>query len=350
MNFLEAMETFWSGERPGRIPYSIYDWEWRHTANDPRWQTLFDLGMGVSWHFPTFERHTPGVEVVESHSADGHTITRRTLKTDFGSIYETYLDGWQRKFLLETPEDYAVMTRMVQQRDIRPAYDQFLEQEAALGPHGVALIDMGRTPNQTILVDYVGLANFALHLYDFRAEMLALYEALLMKFRRLTDIVAEGPGRYVCVLENFTADTLGPGRYAQLLLPVYEECFPILQNAGKIVGVHYDGRLASCQEVIARAPIDLIESLTPPPEGDLSLAEARQAWPDRLFWSNINIACYALPPDQLKTLIAERAAQGAPDGSKLAFEVSEQLPANWYDSLRVVLETLRELVSGSEAP
>jgi len=344
MNFRESMEAFWSGDCPNRIPYSIYDWEWRHTADDPRWQALFDLGMGISWHFPTFERLTPGVEVVEeSCREDSHTIVRRTLKTDFGSIYETYVDGWQRKFLLETPEDYAVMTRIVQQSDVRPAYEQFIEQEAALGPHGVALIDMGRTPNQTILVDYVGLANFALHLFDFQAEMEGLYEALLTRFRRLTDIVAEGPGRYVCVLENFTADTLGPRRYAQLLLPVYDECFPILRSAGKIVGVHYDGHLASCQDVIARAPIDLIESLTPPPEGDLTLAEARRAWPEMLFWSNINIASYALPPDELRTLIAERAAQGAPDGSKLAFEVSEQIPANWTDSLRVVLETLHDI-------
>ncbi len=344
MNFRECMEAFWSGERPDRIPYSIYDWEWRHTADDPRWQALFDLGLGVSWHFPTFERHTPGVEVIEeTHREDGHTIVRRTLKTDFGSIYETYVDGWQRKFLLETPEDYAVMTRIVQHSDLQPAYDKFIEQEAALGPHGVALIDMGRTPNQTILVDYVGLANFALHLFDLEAEMTALYEALLTRFRRLVEIVAEGPGRYVCVLENFTAETLGPRRYAQLLTPVYEECFPTLRQAGKIVGVHYDGHLASCQELIARAPIDLIESLTPPPEGDMSLAEARQAWPDMLFWSNINIACYALPPHELKALIADRVAQGAPDGSKLAFEVSEQLPANWHDSLPVVLDTLREI-------
>jgi hypothetical protein len=344
MNFCERMNAFWSGERPDQIPYSIYDWEWRHTADDPRWQALFDLGMGVSWHFPTFERHTPGVEVIEeSYREDGHAMTRRTLKTDFGSIYETYVDGWQRKFLLETPEDYAVMTRIVQQTELRPVYEQFLAQEAALGPHGVALVDFGRTPNQTILVDYVGLANFALHLFDLEAEMMALYDALLARFRRSVEIVAEGPGRYVCVLENFTSETLGPRRYEQLLLSVYEEYFPTLQNAGKIIGVHYDGHLASCKDLIARAPIDLIESLTPPPEGDMGLDEARQAWPDMLFWSNINIACYDLPPDELKMLIAERATQGAPDGSKLAFEVSEQSPANWFDSLRVVLETLREI-------
>ncbi len=344
MDFRERINAFWSGQRPDQIPYSIYDWEWRHTADDPRWQTLFDLGLGVSWHFPSFERTNPGVEVIEqTHHEDGHTITRRTLQTDFGSIFETYVDGWQRKFLLETPEDYAVMTRIVKQSITRPAYAKFLELEAALGPHGVAMVDMGRTPNQTILVDYVGLANFALHLFDMEAEMMALYDALLTRFHQLIDMVAEGPGRYVCVLENFTAETLGPRRYEQLLLPVYDECFPTLQQAGKIVGVHYDGHLASCKDLIARAPINLIESLTPPPEGDLSLVEARQAWPELLFWSNINIACYSLPPAELKALITDRVMQGAPDGTKLAFEVSEQLPTNWYDSLRVVLETFREI-------
>ena len=344
MTFRERMDAFWAGERPDQIPYSIYDWLWTNTADDARWQTLFDLGLGVSWHFPTFDYHTPGVEALEeSHQEHGHTVTRRTLKTEFGSIYEIYVDGWQRKFLLETPEDYAVMTRIIHQSAIQPVYERFLEQEAALGPHEVALVDLRRTPNQTILVDYVGLANFALHLFDLEAEMMALYDALLTRFHQAVEIVAEGPGQYVCVLENFTADTIGPRRYGQLLLPVYEECFPMLQSAGKIVGVHYDGHLASCRDLIAHAPIDLIESLTPPPEGDMSLAEARQAWPDKLFWSNINIACYGLPPDELKTLIMERVAQGTLDGSKLAFEVSEQLPANWVDSMRVVLETLHEL-------
>jgi hypothetical protein len=56
---------------------------------------------------------------------------------------------------------------------------------------------------------------------------------------------------------------------------------PYLQQVVKIVGTHYDGRLASCNDLIADAPIDLIESLTPPPEGDLVLAEARAAWPSK---------------------------------------------------------------------
>jgi hypothetical protein len=127
------------------------------------------------------------------------------------------------------------------------------------------------------------------------------------------------------------------------LLPVYEECFPILHAAGKIVGTHYDGRTKSCRDLIARAPIDVIESLTTPPEGDQTLAECRAVWRDKLFWCNINVSAYDLPRAELRELLTTLVTQGAPDGRRLAFELSEALPSNWRDSISVVLDTLREM-------
>lgn len=343
MNFRERLEAFWAGERPDQIPYTIYQWEWRHTADDPAWQSLFDMGLGVTWHLPTVTAKPNGIEyVTDFWREQGKFIERRSIRTPVGTIYETFVDGWRTKFLLETAEDYAVMTHVFRHIRIEPIYESFRAQERDLPPHAVALIDMGRTPLQTIMVDYAGAENFAYHLYDLEAEVLELYDALLENFRRTVELVADGPGRYVCVLENFSAETLGPARYRDLLLPVYEAHFPILRRAGKIVGTHYDGRLALCKDLIARAPIDLIESLTAPPEGDMTLAEARAAWPDKLFWSNLNIGSYDLPPDELRKLVLERVEEAAPDGRRLAFEVSEQSPTNWRDSLPVVLRALRE--------
>ena len=74
----------------------------------------------------------------------------------------------------------------------------------------------------------------------------------------------------------------------------------------------------------------------------MTLAECRAAWPDKLFWSNINVACYNLPPEQLTALVLDRVEEASPDGKRLAFEVSEQYPANWKESMLVVLEALRE--------
>lgn len=348
MNIQQRLEAFWSGERPDQIPLTIYQNEWRHTADDPAWQAMFENGLGVTHHVPSFHFHAPGVEYdVDSYEEQGQTIQRRTMRTPVGEIFEIYADGWRQKFYLETAQDYEVMTYVTRQAEIVPAYDGFLETEERIAPYGIALAVTGRTPIQTILVDLVGLENFSFHLYDLEAEMMALYEALLDRYRQIVEVVAAGPGRFVSVLENFTAETLGPKRYEQFLLPVYEELFPILHGADKIVGTHYDGKIASCRDLVARSPIDLIESLTPPPEGDMTLAECRAAWPDKLFWSNINVACYDLPPGELRALVLRRVEQATADGKRLAFEVSEQYPENWKASIPVVLDALRETHSGA---
>ena len=84
-----------------------------------------------------------------------------------------------------------------------------------------------------------------------------------------------------------------------------------------------------------------LESLTEPPEGDLTLAQARAAFPDKVFWANINVGLYALSPTKLRRWVRERVQAAAPDGCGLVFEISENLPANWREAIPVVLQALR---------
>lgn len=343
MTIRERIETFWNGERPDQIPFTIYWNEWRHTCEDPAWLPLYELGLGVTWYLRSFESRLSGVDTEDrTWTENGRTLRRITRRTPIGEIFTTFEDGWRQKYFLETPEDYRVMTHFVTHTEIVPAYAAYEAKAASLPPWGIAIPELWRTPLQQIQVDFAGLENFSFHLIEFEEEVRALYAALLNQFRQITAVVAKGPGRYLSNLENFMANTLGPKRYAEFLVPVYEECFPTLHAAGKLIGCHYDGQLAVCRDLIARAPIDLIESLTPPPEGDMTLGEARAAWPDKLFWSNINVSAYDLPPAELRDLVLRRAAEGAPDGRRLAFEVSEQYPANWKTSLPVVLRALQE--------
>lgn len=347
MQIRDRLEAFWSGERPDRIPFTTYKSKLPSDWSDPVIRQMFVDGLGVLHFVPTWETHYDNVEVSDqTHIEAGQRVRRLAWRTPLGELDATWTDDWQQKFFLETAADYRVLTYIVRHTHDTPAYASFRQEEASLPPYMIAVPRIGRTPLQTILVDYAGLANFAMHLADFPDEMLELYEALRVNFRRLVEIVAAGPGRYINVLENFSAETLGPRRYKQFLLPVYEETFGWFHQAGKVVGCHYDGQLASVRHLVASSPIDLIESLTPPPEGDMTLAEARAAWPDKLFWSNINLGCYDLPPQALKREIWQRIQDGAPDGRRLAFEVSEDRPPRWRESMPVILAALNEAGSG----
>ncbi len=343
MNTRERIEAFWSSEKPDQIPYTIYEWLYEGLADDPAWQQMFADGLGVVWHVFPADTEMQNVDVrVDEYQEDGHAVRRLTYTTPVGAITEATVNGWQGEFFLKTPEDYRVMTYVVDNTVLTPRHDLLVAKLAGLGDHEVVWSALSRTPYQRMLVDLAGVGQFPFHLYDFEQEVRELYEALARQFRRRVKIAADGPGRFVHFGENFNADAIGPQRYREFILPIYHECVGMLHDAGKIVGCHYDGRTASCAEVIAEAPVDLIESLTEPPEGDQTLAAARAAWPDKLLWCNIGVSDYQLLPAKLRERVLSMAADGAPDGRLLAMEVSEHLPANWRESMPVVLAALKE--------
>jgi len=337
------VRAFWAGDRPEQVPLTTYRMFTR-VGGPADWEPLFAAGLvPVDSFCPVRRSWTGGVEHETAEYDDAGLHWRRsTIRTPVGEIYSLHANGWQQKYMLTGPADYRVMTYVVEHTRLEPAYDDFLARQKDFAGRGVTMVAAGRTPMQTLLVDWAGLEQFSMHLFDFADAVRGLYEAQLKLFGEMIDLVAAGPGRMVSVLENFTSETLGPRRFAEFHVPLYKRFFPALQSAGKIVGTHFDGKLSSCAELIAESPMDMIESLTPPPEGDMTLRDARAAWPEKLFWSNINVAAWQLPPDRLRAEVLQRVADGSDNGRRLAFEISEDLPDNWQQSIPVVLDALRE--------
>ena len=60
----------------------------------------------------------------------------------------------------------------------------------------------------------------------------------------------------------------------------------MLRSAGKLITAHYDGTMRAYLHLLRDIDIPIIEAFTPPPMGDLSVAEAKAAWPDKTIWVN----------------------------------------------------------------
>jgi len=79
VNLRERIDAFWSGERPDQIPYTIYQNEWRHTADDPAWVPMYANGLGVTWYLRSFEWKLRGVETAdEPYVENGKPMRRLT--------------------------------------------------------------------------------------------------------------------------------------------------------------------------------------------------------------------------------------------------------------------------------
>ena len=115
----------------------------------------------------------------------------------------------------------------------------------------------------------------------------------------------------------------------------------ILSAANKRLLVHYDGKTRLIADEIASLDFDGLDSLTPPPEGDLSIAEARAAWPNKFLWINVPVGWYAEERQALAERIRGLVRDAGP--RRFCLMISEDVPPNWQENVPVVLETLEEM-------
>ena len=355
MTAREQLVAVLNGGEADRTPFSIYDWEMGAVTSDElasvmqqdAWRCLLDRGLGVRHHCPVVRAVEHGVEFRVEETTHGSDVYRAEIKTTpVGSIQKVSRNGWHHEDWIKEPEDYKTQQWIVEHTELLPDYERFARAEDVVGEHGVVVVvgsdlSQHRTPAMKINVDWAGTQQFCMDLAMEVPELLDLYEAQKKVFLEEQRIIAAGPGRFLLWLENLTIEMLGPQRYADFLMSVYREAMPIAEAGDKRVFVHYDGNLEIIADQIADAPFHGIDSLTEPPEGNMMYDVCRAQWPDKVIWANINVELYALPPEEFRQAVIDKRARAGKRG--FAFEISEERPKNWTESIPVVLDALAEL-------
>ncbi len=341
----QRLEAALAGEPVERPAYAVYDW---FVKNRPQvdWDWLFELGLGCVNHANVIRCEHPGFELVETTSEhDGRPRRDVRIVTDAGELHEWYLGEWRQEYFIKTPEDYRIMSRALEGVRIETDNTAYRESEAALGDRGVTLgqiqgLESGRSPLMTLQVDWVGLERFSLDLAVEQPDMMALLEQLTeLKLEQIRQ-AARSEAAHIKLWENLSIETLGPAHYRRRLVPFYREALDLLRSAGKRLHVHYDGQLRVIGDQIAALDIDGIDSFTEPPEGDMTAAEARAAWPDKFLWLHPNLGWYRLPAAELAGEVRRLCREAGP--SRYCLLISEEVPPCWRESVPVVLDALRE--------
>lgn len=351
MTVRENLIAVLNGETPESTPY--YTNTWNFTAAGQKydeWQHLFDQGLGISLGCQTVVPQEQGVRSTLEQRLEGDRLYRiRRKETPIGTIQSITVDSvskpraieWTIEYWIKEPRDHRIRQWIVEHTELVPQYDAFEKTEERAGDNGVTTVSGGRTPAMSILVDYAGMERFALDVALEVEDLFELYEAHKRLFLERTHLVAEGPGRFVGWSENLTAGMMGRKRYDDLLLPIYNEAGAALEAGGKRVMVHFDGQLSAVAESIGNSGFHILQSLTEPPEGDMTLDACRASWPDKSLWVNVNLGLYNLPEAEMREAIIGMRERAGKKG--LALAISEDVPKNWATTVPVILQTLREL-------
>jgi hypothetical protein len=223
-----------------------------------------------------------------------------------------------------------------------PAYENFHHEQDRLRDDGVVIGNLGYTPLQHMLIFYMGPQRFAEDMVDRPDLFFELYETMTEKHREQYAIAAESPAEFFEYGDNVTCEMVGAARFERYVAPRYDEFAEMLHARGKRLGSHLDGKMVGLKDQVAATKLDFIEAFAPYPDGDLPLAEARAAWPDKVIWINYPSATHLGTEAQVEAATRQLIRDVAP-GDRFLVGITENIPdTHWQTSMTVISRVLRE--------
>jgi hypothetical protein len=276
---------------PQRIPWTI------HHELLPRGSLERRLrGQGLAIVEKSVRPYREGhgrVSIEERRGWEGdHRLILRTWHTPLGDLHGRQREGpdgslWTERYPLAGAADFRLLEYIAEDTEYRHNDEAVAAAQRALGEDGLVLCRLMRSPLQLLLIEWLGTVGLSYALTDCPRDLDRLLARLEACGEPALRIAARSPAEAVWSAENLTGDVVGPELFGRYLGPYYERTARILRAGAKLYGAHFDGRLACLKQSIGASALDFIEGFTPPPMGDLSLEEARAAWPDKAVWLNI---------------------------------------------------------------
>lgn len=309
---------------PGIIPVGEIEREMR------------DRGMAFIRPVTPYTRRTPNVEVTQRAAWEGgFQFTYTTWRTPLGELHEKrrveegYGSSWIVDYMIRRPEDYRVAEFIVRDTRLEPAYDAVADAEDDLGGDGLALAWTTRSPYQQMYIEMMGIERLALDRADGLPGFIALREALEEQHEAIYRLAAQSPATLVWCPDNLSDLVAGGPVFDTYYVPYYDHKAGILAEAGKVMVSHFDGRLGSIVEAIGRSRVPVVEAFTPPPMGNVSIGEAKRAWPDKVLWINYPGSIFLEEPDEIRRFTVELLREGM-DGGRFILGITENIPRAVY--------------------
>jgi len=339
------VEAVLRGERADRIPFTIY---WLMFPRGQVERELRNAGVTIVERVPLFRVEMPQIEVVtRAHHQNGELLQRRELRTPVGTIYSTFkrektfgTSWWQTDYYVKKEEDYDVLEFSLRDRSYEPDFDSYYRLVARYGEDGYVVGNTEYSPMNLLVYEFLGLERFSFDILDQPERILRLYEILREKQRRMFAICADSPAELVLYGGNISQEAIGLERFRKYFLPSIDEFCDTVHQSGKLAGCHLDAPMATLVESVAESHLDVIEAFTPTPTCDVTVAEARKAWKDKIIWINFPSSVHIESPERIRSQTLEILRQAFP-GDRFIVGITEDIPEeNQYSSMKTINDTL----------
>ena len=215
----------------------------------------------------------------------------RSYETPVGTLTERYVysqDG-DTTFLVDHPvaqgEDFRILQYIYEHMEIEDHREAFEEDMRRFGDDALLLPTVGaaaKTAFQSMVEHWVGTVNLAYALCD---EEETVEECLAVMRERDDETVkmsldSEADG--FIFWEDSSTTNISPDFFRKYTKPEVDGWGRMIHGAGKILVHHACGHIRDLLPLMGESEIDAVESISPPPTGNVSIKEAREILPERI--------------------------------------------------------------------
>ena len=300
MTIRERMMAAYRGEPFDRVPWHGNMDHW-YNVNKARgtlpreyegarlWDIQRDLKVGI-WQRVGVVKTASDTNVrTKTEKRNGTTIT--THETPLGAVYsrhETAPDFTRAQYLKEwivkSPEDLRVALYMLEGEHYEPGdWEGFRQTDREVGDDGITLSSACADPLMRFISGWMGVAAFSYALADYPDRLDHAIEVSIRKSLEQARVAAESPCEILQIGGNIDAQVVGPELFRRHALPFMQEATRILHERGKLAQYHFDGAVRPLLPLINETGLNCTESITPLPQGDVTLEHAREALDDSIL-------------------------------------------------------------------
>jgi len=322
------------GNKTDTVPFTIYEWILSNASAPDGLKALGLIPIGSAG---TFTEAREGFTTEYEHIVeDGHKRIRATVKTPVGELTQvvgrdpTFGTNWNHEFFIKQPEDYPIMEYVFEHCTFSPDFDKYVEANNKMGESGIVVSEVMQMPLITLEAAIMGPVAWSEGLMLYPDDFKRLHDTLSKNHRRMIDIVAQSPAEVVWLPDNITGIMVSPDVFTEYCTPAYEYACSVLHDSEKLCFSHFDGANATLKDCIAATDIDIIEAFTPPPMETMTVADARQAWPDKVLSLNFPGNVVREDDAAIKTWTNQYMDEGGTDG-KFIIGCTEEFDFTHFD-------------------
>jgi hypothetical protein len=340
----ELVLTALRGGHGPRVPFTMYECMIPQCADE---RAMRNRGLCIVQRWPqVYTTHRPNVKATQTVRWEGgKRLVRTVYETPVGSVWTLEEPAgftvWHHEKMFKGPQDYAALEFMIRDEVYEPNYEAFAEAERWRGEDFIMRAGLGLEPLQALVSGTImSMEHFCVEWMERRDEVLRLYEALVEERRGVYPLVAASPATHANYGGNVVPEVIGPETFAEYYVPHYDEAAEELHAAGKLIGCHLDGNNRLIADAVAATGLDYVEAFTPAPDTDMSLAEARAAWPDKALWLNFPSSVHLRPDEEVEQFTLDLLDElDSVDG--LLVGITEDMPPErWRGSCRAIMDGL----------